>query len=740
MNRGRTFWRILTLLLLPVTAMAIVSIFLYQASVTNSRAAFIQEMETLLTGVSEQNESTVREIIALSEVIRRDPRVIEFYENVYENQIPERMFADLQDLLLLYRSWNTKLTSIVLFGSRDGPVLVSDGTYAHEELSWVFAQESVAAKASSVEARAIRLPSGIQMVFDSYSGKIVFVRPTIIAGRPARLAFFVIDDFPEASVYEALGRHTVYLEIHSKSISNERNLVYRGGSNENQRRRRLWGAVPVELILDNSDFSYVVTVPPRTVNTAIRTTRAVLVIPLTVGLLFAFLLTTLLSNRMYRPVTQLVKIFNHHPSGDWHSDNRSGKQSADQRDNQVDEIAFVLRSSDELMVLLSRLRTSLRLIAPFAAEDILGRALIGGEPEAVASLENLPGWFLSDTREIRFMVALISISSPQTDAQLSQPTEELRRILSALLISGRAFLVHINLGLFAVLFIESPEEERSLDDRLIREAITVVMERHEGLKICAGCSSYYDDLFELQRVFVRAREAHAAAYYSGSVIGTEEMVRTQRPSVSVEDETRFVNYVMAGDEANGLPIIAGLFVDAGSKPGGVIQASSLILRAAKAIGAGEERAQKLLVRAMSQAGGESDRAVIQAEVLSLADELLAAGKDASRRVDWQQLRQFVEAHSSEDLHLEGIADRLGVSARTLSYIISTHAHKTFPELLNSIRCNAACSLIRNNPHMSMSTVAKQVGYRSERTFFRQFKKTTGMRPSDLRQQARRLSF
>ncbi|MFW5836259.1 MAG: helix-turn-helix domain-containing protein, partial [bacterium] len=206
--------------------------------------------------------------------------------------------------------------------------------------------------------------------------------------------------------------------------------------------------------------------------------------------------------------------------------------------------------------------------------------------------------------------------------------------------------------------------------------------------------------------------------------------------VSRDDEARFVNLVRAGRADEALPLVAGLLVGTSSRvsPATVVQAASLTARAAAAVGTAEDRADALLLRAMSDSIREADRAVIQAEVLNLIEELCALTDHPSRAVDWPTLREYLETHFAEDLHLTGIAETFGVSERTLSSLVAENSMRSFPSLLNSIRCGAAKRLIAERPDVSLRVIAEQVGYRSERTFFRQFKAVTGLRPAEFKRQ------
>ncbi len=702
--------------------MALVSLALYQVSVRNLHDSLVDELHNSLVRVADRHQASIREMLALSQTISRDPRVVEFYEAAYETDASLDVPKPVTDLLLMYRAWRSDLDSIVLLSSRDDPVLASDDTYSHATLRDIFADVAVEPTEQGRRVVSVRLHSGMQLGIDPSHDVLFLVRPTIIAGRPARLAFLMREQYPHDALFDILGNRPGRVEIFARGILDEDLLVYRGpGAGQDKAPAERDRGVRVTLDHPRADFRYSVWIPASVIRADLMPVQTTLILPLAAGLAIAALLTFIVSNRIYRPVRQLLQTF---------------RTDASLPAASRDEIQYILKTSDELVVRMARMRSSLQRIAPFAAEDILSRALIGGEREAVLSLAGVPGWSERDTRDVRFMVSLISLNARGAGQPVSTATEELRRILSALVTDRRVFYVHVHPGVFVALFLDGESPAGVLDEDLLREAIRLISDRHAGMSVVAGCSGAQHDLMELQAAFVRAREAHAAAFARGSEVASDANLPFPVSRVSRDDEARFVNLVRAGRSDEAIPLVAGLLIGSSSRtsPATVVQAASLTARAAAACEVAEDRADALLLRAMSDSIRDADRAVIQAEVLNLIDELCALADHPARAVDWPSLREYLETHFADDLHLSGIADEFGVSERTLSALISENSGQSFPVLLNSIRCGAAKRLIVENPSASLRSIAERVGYRSERTFFRQFKLVTGLRPSEFRRQ------
>lgn len=99
-------------------------------------------------------------------------------------------------------------------------------------------------------------------------------------------------------------------------------------------------------------------------------------------------------------------------------------------------------------------------------------------------------------------------------------------------------------------------------------------------------------------------------------------------------------------------------------------------------------------------------------------------------------KEIIDAqYADTNLNAAYIADRLGISAPTLSRVFKKGLHMTVPEYLNLVRLNHAVELMQQS-ELSISDVMRQVGFESESNFYRLFKKTYHMTPREyLRSQA-----
>lgn len=92
---------------------------------------------------------------------------------------------------------------------------------------------------------------------------------------------------------------------------------------------------------------------------------------------------------------------------------------------------------------------------------------------------------------------------------------------------------------------------------------------------------------------------------------------------------------------------------------------------------------------------------------------------------------YVSSNFAQPLSLESMAHELGVSKYHLSRIFSEKLHTSFSDYLGRIRVNHARSLLRTTED-SVTKIAFDCGFESQRTFNRVFHEVTGTSPTHYR--------
>lgn len=93
--------------------------------------------------------------------------------------------------------------------------------------------------------------------------------------------------------------------------------------------------------------------------------------------------------------------------------------------------------------------------------------------------------------------------------------------------------------------------------------------------------------------------------------------------------------------------------------------------------------------------------------------------------------KYMEANYKEKLTLSEVAEKTYVSQWHLSKLLNKHTEKSFSELLNSIRIDAAKELLKD-PSLRIGDISEEVGFVDIAHFSRVFKKMTGISANEYR--------
>lgn len=86
-----------------------------------------------------------------------------------------------------------------------------------------------------------------------------------------------------------------------------------------------------------------------------------------------------------------------------------------------------------------------------------------------------------------------------------------------------------------------------------------------------------------------------------------------------------------------------------------------------------------------------------------------------------------------DLMREDVMHRFGISRHHLNHLLNDYANGlTFPQYINSIRLEEAHELLTNRPNMTITEVARIVGFTAS-NLREQFKRSFGITPAEYRE-------
>lgn len=89
-------------------------------------------------------------------------------------------------------------------------------------------------------------------------------------------------------------------------------------------------------------------------------------------------------------------------------------------------------------------------------------------------------------------------------------------------------------------------------------------------------------------------------------------------------------------------------------------------------------------------------------------------------------------YTEEDLTLEDVASRLGLTPHALSEFFNNHLKTNFPGYVNSLRIAAACRMMEADPNRTVLSIAYEVGFSAKSTFNAAFLRHKGVSPTQFR--------
>lgn len=117
--------------------------------------------------------------------------------------------------------------------------------------------------------------------------------------------------------------------------------------------------------------------------------------------------------------------------------------------------------------------------------------------------------------------------------------------------------------------------------------------------------------------------------------------------------------------------------------------------------------------------------LICAQVLEYSD---FAPENAVESILYQKIITYISAHYTENITLEGVANKFGYNPKYLSHALHTLTTVNFRDLLAMYRINHAKELLISHKEKNITAIAYDCGFTAQNTFNRTFKKITGMTP------------
>ena len=99
-----------------------------------------------------------------------------------------------------------------------------------------------------------------------------------------------------------------------------------------------------------------------------------------------------------------------------------------------------------------------------------------------------------------------------------------------------------------------------------------------------------------------------------------------------------------------------------------------------------------------------------------------------------RIMSYLSRHFAEPVTLHTLSEALSVSPSHLSHTLSRRLHTNLRAYVNALRADQACTLLRSTG-FSVTRIAYECGFETQRTFNRAFREQCGLSPSEYRRRA-----
>lgn len=149
----------------------------------------------------------------------------------------------------------------------------------------------------------------------------------------------------------------------------------------------------------------------------------------------------------------------------------------------------------------------------------------------------------------------------------------------------------------------------------------------------------------------------------------------------------------------------------------------------------QEDVQELMCRIDQIFVMESDANRIYEEIWSLVED--AQYGEECKQLDAEEIaqcvREYLEQHYEEEISLSQLAEKFHFTSAYLSKIYKKYMKETPLKHLTYIRIEKAKQLLKEHMELTVQEIAGIVGYEEFHYFYRVFKNTTGMTPTEYRE-------
>lgn len=290
-------------------------------------------------------------------------------------------------------------------------------------------------------------------------------------------------------------------------------------------------------------------------------------------------------------------------------------------------------------------------------------------------------------------------------------------------------------------FKKDVDQEMILRDIVSKLKIELIYNCGIALKIAVG--GVVDSLYNISISYKQMKEVFHYAETSGQEVNLYTDVKEmEQLYYSNDDDERIFNYVALGNAQEAKKIVEKIY-DTNFKEGVEFTSAKIFrilkLRLCQTITEIVKKHKLSMEEALQELRLEQEPQVFFSMIYSCLDNIAAEISNRNEMLRNHTVTDIVnyvnQNYCSSSLCLKEIAREFSLNENYVSTLFSKAYGTTFSQAVETLRIKKACELIRET-EMTIGEISEMVGYTSDASFRRAFKKVTGKTPRDYKDQSK----
>lgn len=483
-----------------------------------------------------------------------------------------------------------------------------------------------------------------------------------------------------------------------------------------------------------SDFTYVALVPYSEFAKNLSTIRFVVMFSMIFGLGLSVILAYLMSKKIYSPIDNLVNVLR-------------GTNSSDNFNNDS-EIKYINNQISEILVTEQNLKENLSKAQILANEQYFIKMLTNNEVLLEEETKNFLENNGIEFENKKFCIAIIEVTTINGFYRDFKDINEVAikkgivNIFTSSAFEGQTSNV-INIDKNRTCILLNLSDEISIEEisEKINEVLILFNEDKDKMLIKVGVSDLFSDYIKISQYYVEALRALISIAPLGDnclkVYGkTQQQRESKNYRYAIGDENKLFNYLMGCYKEEAIEFIDELINKVYQNSPSEKEVKKFYLNIYNTV-----------TRVLNEKGLKAEDLMghnyidVQADVsfitvnnihkymVDLINKMLAI--KSGGKIDITEITEYIRENYTEDLYLEGLADKYNTTDKYLSKLFKNSLGIGFQEYLATIRLVEAKKLLLETD-ISIVKIGEKVGFSNHSTFFRVFKKFEGVSPKQFR--------